>query len=94
MGNETEYAHAVLDSSGWDMAAAIDVLISRTIAQVAEGRALRDTLRQAFAVAPEVYRLHQEHQASLLKEKNIAELRDRFADILGPKKGKKEEWAA
>ncbi len=70
------------------MAVAIDVLISRTIAQVAEGRALRDTLRQAFAVAPEVHRLHQEHQASLLKEKNIAELRDRFADILGPKKEK------
>ncbi len=94
MEKETEYAHAILDSSGWDMTAAIDVLISRTIAQVAEGRALRDTLRQAFAVAPEIHRLCQEHQASLLKDRNLAELRDRFADILRPKKGREEEGAA
>ncbi len=60
----------------------MELLVSQTITRIADGFRLRDALRHMLAVVPEVQRLYEEREADLRKQRNIEELRHRFADIL------------
>ena len=82
MGSATEYAQAALDQAGWSLDETMELLVSQTITRVADGCRLREALRHVIAVVPEVQRLYHEREADLRKERNIEELRHRFADIL------------